>query len=123
MKLFLCDSQLDSTLNRISKYSYYKFERHTISEILYDELAGIKRLMELEQYIIKNLNENICTITNDENGHLGLIVGYIQKPHININNKPTLYLFKVKKFGVYKEENKEEIEKKEYIAVDLYNQE
>merc|ERR1712228_631826 len=65
------------------------------------------------------LNENICSITNDEYGHLALIVGYIAKPQSNGNH--TMYYFKVKKFGVF-DGTKEQNEKDEYVGIDLYDQ-
>jgi len=125
MKLFLMDSQLDITLNQISKYSNYKFDRYTISEILHDEQNRLERLKELEDIIVSKLKSNICSITNDENGHLALIVGFIKKPPMyspERTNIPTSYYFKLKKFGKYDSFNKEENEKYEYIAIDLFNQ-
>lgn len=119
MKLFLCDSQLDATLTQISSYSYYKFERHALSEIINDEEKGVERLLQLEQQIVKGLNDNVCSITNDEYGHLALIVGYVAKQASN--GRRTLYFFKVKKFGVFGG-SKEENEKSEYVGIDLYDQ-
>merc|ERR1711933_690970 len=120
MKLFACDSQLDATLHRIAHYSYFKFERHTISEILNDESNGIQRLMALEARIVKGLNENICALTNDEYGHMAVIVGYIAKPQ-NAMSGRTMYYFKLKKFGVFGG-TKEENEREEYVGIDLCNQ-
>eukprot|EP01084_Bolivina_argentea_P054746 100392_1 len=52
MKLYFGESHLDSMLRAIGKYSHYKFERHTMSEMLNDETNGMKRLQRLERDIV-----------------------------------------------------------------------
>lgn len=61
-------------------------------------------------------------MTNDENGHFALIVGYALKPkQWTHSSAPTLFLFKVKRFGAF-DGDKASNERTEYIAVDLYQQ-
>eukprot|EP00485_Elphidium_margaritaceum_P006874 CAMPEP_0202700858 /NCGR_PEP_ID=MMETSP1385-20130828/14013_1 /ASSEMBLY_ACC=CAM_ASM_000861 /TAXON_ID=933848 /ORGANISM="Elphidium margaritaceum" /LENGTH=684 /DNA_ID=CAMNT_0049358143 /DNA_START=19 /DNA_END=2073 /DNA_ORIENTATION=- len=117
LKLFLGDSRMDSTLAQISKYSHYQFERHTIAEVVNDTQNGVQRLMQLEQRVVQNLDQQVCSITNDERGHLALIVGYMQKP-VTTATSPTMYFFRLKKFAstVAAQETEQE------VAVDLYRQ-
>ena len=118
-KYFSCDSQLDRTLMEIQKFTKYQFERHAISEMIGDEQHGMERLLKLERDIISKLDRNICTLTNDENGHFALIVGYALKPkQWTHSSAPTLFLFKVKRFGAF-DGDKASNERTEYIAVDL----
>eukprot|EP00484_Ammonia_sp_Unknown_P009373 CAMPEP_0197072696 /NCGR_PEP_ID=MMETSP1384-20130603/210226_1 /TAXON_ID=29189 /ORGANISM="Ammonia sp." /LENGTH=882 /DNA_ID=CAMNT_0042511517 /DNA_START=33 /DNA_END=2683 /DNA_ORIENTATION=- len=131
LKLFLGDPQLDAVLQQIGKYTSYKFERHEMCEILSDDTSSSKaRLDELERSVVKAIDSGICSISNDENGHLALIVGYTVKPPL-LNAaassswwSTTKYFFKLKKFGVFdlSKTNKEEAEREEYIAIDLLHQ-
>merc|ERR1719474_2553722 len=120
---FSCDSQLDRTLMQIQKFTKYRFERHAVSEMLGDDKRGIERLLKLERDIVSELDRNVCTLTNDQNGHFALSVGYALKPKqwADSTPSPTVYLFKVKRFGVF-DGDKAANERTEYIAVDLFCQ-
>ena len=120
MSLFLGDSQINDVLNRISKHTQYTFDKTIISEILNNK-NSMRRLMELEQLMVNNINNRICTITHDNIGHLGIITGYILKS----TQSNTMYYFKLKQFGVYSptsSNTKTNNNQNEYSVIDLYNQ-
>ena len=105
---------------QIHKFTKYQFERCALSEMRCDAEHGVERLRKLEQDIVGKLDRNVCTLTNDEYGHFALIVGYALKPkEWAHSDAPTVYIFKVKRFGVFDADKKELNERAEYIAVDL----
>merc|ERR1719295_1109487 len=96
LKLLGCDSSLDRTLLQIAKYSHYKLEKVCIPEVVGD--ANTQRLAELEQLIVRRIDDKMCTLAHDALGHFALIVGYKLKSVQSAmsDSRATKFKFKVK---------------------------
>jgi len=120
LKFLGCDSSLDRTLLQIAKYSHYKLEKVCIPEVAGDVNSGgtSQRLSELEQLIVRRIDEKVCTITHDALGHFALIVGYKLKSvkDAMTDTRPTKFKFKVKG---YTAAAAAKFDSGEYASVDL----